>query len=163
MRDVMKIKKDINILIQRHGEKNVFWDREYKWIGMMNWGLPGKMNKKECRLVVLLPENYGNGAPVIDSFLEPGLEVYNPSVKIFQGLDQSKHYFSEYKHNPNDLTFGTAKEWCANGWWWLCLQDRQHTASMSSVLNYLTHVYKFLNEPFKDWSKYFKAYGEGAG
>lgn len=160
MRDVRKIDRDIRYLVGKYGEKSVFWSKNYEWIGITNWILPPNMNKATCRIVVLLPENYGNGAPVVDSFIEPGLNIYNEKIKRLQGLELSKHYFSEYKHNPAKLSFGTVQQWINHNWWWLCLQDKENSLCMYSVINYLSHVFKFLNEPFKDWNRYFKSYGE---
>jgi hypothetical protein len=158
MRDLTKLGQEIRKLEHIYGRDNVFWHKDYEWIGIYQWSLPPNLNRQNTIIVVVLPPHYGNGAPIIDSFIEPGLQAKDNNGNY----NNIAHYFKEYKHNEADLTFGNSRLWSEKGYWWLCLQDLPGRIHTESICSYLNHVYIFFNEPFRDWIRTFNAYKEYA-
>lgn len=155
MRDLRKLRQEIEILEQKYGQKNIGWHKDFEWIGIDGWRLPANINQRHTRIIVVLPQHYGNGAPIVDSFIQPNLMA----LDRYGNYADIGHYFKTYRHNEAGLTFGNTGFWSQKGYWWLCLQDLPGDQRYTeSIRQYLNHVFVFLSEPFRDWNGTFRSY-----
>ena len=149
MRDYHRLAQEIRILEQRFGPEKVFWDRAGRWVMVQDFPLPRTVNRPATNVIVVIPEQYGNGAPLRDAFVDPDLEAYNPRTRRFEPIP---HLFARYPYNVG-LVLGSTEEWYQKRWQYICL----HLGD-GSLLTYLNNLYKYLNEPFRDWGALFASY-----
>jgi|TARA_Y100000031_G_scaffold22696_1_gene23816 hypothetical protein len=156
MKDRGRLNAEIQILIRHFSEARVYWESQGNWVMIKKWLLPSGLTKKKSHVMVLIPGNYGNGDPLRDSFIDPDIKAYNGDKGQYENIP---HYFARYPYTKLKLIMGTKEDWQKKGWQYICLHDTRDTQNRTSILNYLTHLYKFLAEPFRDWRKTFSSYG----
>jgi hypothetical protein len=154
MKDIRRLNAETKLLIQHFGANRVDWDRDYQWVLIRDWSLPPGMNQQSTHVIILIPENYGNGEPLRDCFIDPDLQAINPATKRYE---QVPHYFVKFPYAR--LQVGTKDEWHRKGWRYLCLHQKVASSQRINIMNYLSHLYKFLSEPFRDWEETFASYG----
>ena len=155
MRDIRRLSAELKLLIQQFGSHRVEWERDCKWVMIRDWELPPGLNQYISHVVILIPENYGNGEPLRDCFIDPNLRATNPKTGNHEEIP---HYFVKYPYAQ--LQLGTKDEWHRKGWRYLCLHQKVTSNQRINIFNYLSHLYKFLAEPFRDWGGIFASYGE---
>jgi hypothetical protein len=154
VRDNTRINREIRQLITEFGSERVFWPRDLSWAMVKNWPLPSGMNRAASNVIVLIPEHYGNGATLRDAFIDPDLKATDPATGQYKEIP---HYFAQYPYAT--LSLGTREDWKSKNWRYICLHEKRGD---STLLTYLVHLYKFLSEPFRDWSRTFGSYGRPA-
>ncbi|MBN2034239.1 MAG: hypothetical protein JW836_13265 [Deltaproteobacteria bacterium] len=154
MRDFTRIKREIQHLVSQFGAERVFWPRDLSWVMIKNWSLPDGMNRKASNVIVLIPDHYGNGATLRDAFIDPDLKALEPSTGQYLEIP---HYYIKYPYAS--LSLGTGEEWQAKNWRYICLHEK---SGDSNLLSYLIHLYKFLSDPFRNWSQTFASYRRGS-
>jgi len=153
MRDHARLNAEIGLLKQHFGEDRVYWDSQGQWVMIKELPLPERLSQRASDVIVLIPENYGNGSPLRDAFIDPDIRAYNTKKKQYEEIP---HYFSKYPYAK--LTLGNKEEWQQKGWQYICLHQKNGSGNHISIMNYLTDLYKFLAEPFRDWEKTFSSY-----
>jgi hypothetical protein len=149
MRDYHRLYQEIEVLDQRFGKDKVFWDSQGTWVMVHDFPLPRGANQSTTHVIIIIPENYGNGQPIRDAFVDPGLLVRNPKTGRMENIP---HYFALYPYNI-PLLLGDKEEWQRQKWQYICLHG-------GSLMIYLNNLYKFFTEPFLDWKALFASYGE---
>ncbi|KAB2890144.1 MAG: hypothetical protein F9K32_09875 [Desulfobulbaceae bacterium] len=62
MKDISTLRREIIYLEQKDGKENIHWDsRRFEWLAILNYLLPPRLNRRQTRIILLLPEGYGNG------------------------------------------------------------------------------------------------------
>lgn len=154
MRDHARLNAEIGLLKQHFGEDRVYWDSQGRWVMIKEWPLPDGLSKKKSHVIVLIPEKYGNGDPLRDAFIDPDIKAYKPQEKQYEKIP---HYFAKYPYAK--LILGSKDKWQQKGWQYICLHQKNGARNRASIMNYLTDLYKFLAEPFRDWEEIFSSYG----
>jgi len=150
MRDYQRLTQEIRILERRFGRNKVFWDSLDRWVMVEDFPLPPGLNRRRTNVIVVIPENYGNGDFLRDLFVDPDLQAYNRSTGRYECIP---HYHVLYPYEAKALSLGLPEDWQKKGWQYLCL----HLYG-GSLQTYLNTLYKFLNEPFRDWQALFDSY-----
>ncbi len=150
MRDYHRLEKEIRMLEERFGPEKVFYDSAGRWVMVQDFPLPPGLTQPTTNVIIVIPEYYGNGEPLRDAFIDPDLRAYNPRSGRYEAIP---HYFARYPYDIQ-LVLGTREEWQRQRWQYICLHLRQGT-----LMAYLINLYKFLNEPFRDWRALFGSYG----
>jgi len=150
VRDTARINREIMELNREFGNDRVFWPRSLQWAFVKDWPLPRGLTKAATNVIIIIPENYGNGGVLRDSFIDPDLKALNPATDDYQEIP---HYYKIYPYQQ--LSLGTKEEWAEKRWRYICLHEQN---MHFSIMRYLIHLYKFLAEPFKDWKGLFNSY-----
>jgi hypothetical protein len=148
MRDYHRLSDEIHILMQRFGTDKVFWHSDGTWVMVHDFPMPRGVNQSTSHVIILIPENYGNGQPIRDAFVDPGLLVRNPKSGRMENIP---HYFAKYPYSI-PLSLGDQEEWQRQKWQYICLHG-------GLIMPYLDNLYSFMNEPFLDWKALFASYG----
>ncbi|OPX19509.1 MAG: hypothetical protein BZ151_08870 [Desulfobacca sp. 4484_104] len=155
MRDYHRLYEEIQVLEKKFGAQRVFWDEQGNWVMVRDLPLPPGLNKQSTNVIVIIPEHYGNGAPLRDAFIDPDLRVRAPKTGKFVEIP---HYFQEFPYEQPPIE--TKEDWACKKWRYICLHQPTDRWPQGSILNYLSNVYKFLAEPFRDWQATFSSYKE---
>lgn len=144
MKDLRRVQYEIGLLEKCYGPDMVYWDQNYKWVYVDNYILPAhKFNVKECKILVLVPDHYGNGANYRDFFMPQGIRTLKDG-----SWTALPHYFEQYPYKTlNDSFVGELQ---GQGWCYQCLHASGWKPN-HNILLYLDQVYTFLCEPFRNW------------
>jgi len=153
MIDIRRMNAEIRMLQDRFGSERIVWPRDYRWVLVKGFRLPAGLSKEATNVVVLIPDQYGNGASLRDAFLDPDLKAYNRETRQFESMP---HYFKQYPYAKLDL--GSKEEWARKFWQYICIHKKNVEARGAGILTYLDSVYAFLTDPFKDWGDTFASY-----
>jgi hypothetical protein len=153
MIDIRRMNAEIRMLQDRLGRDRIVWPRDYKWVYINGFRLPSGFKKDVTNAVVLIPDQYGNGAALRDAFLDPDLKAYNRSTGRYEAMP---HYFKEYPYAKLDL--GSKAEWARKRWQYICIHMEKGKAKGTGILTYLDSLYAFLTDPFRDWGDTFASY-----
>jgi hypothetical protein len=141
MRDFHRLYKEIRFLEQRFGANKVFWPSDGTWVMVHDFPMPRGVNQATSHLIILIPKNYGNGQPIMDAFVDPGLLFHNPKSERMEPIS---HDLGNNPHNI-PLLLGDKEERQRQQWQYICLYSKT-----GSILTFLNGLYIFLNEPFRD-------------
>ena len=155
MIDIRRMNAEIRMLQDQFGSDRVVWPRNYRWVLVKGFRLPPGLTKAATNVVVLIPDQYGNGAPLRDAFLDPELKAYNRESRQFESMP---HYFKQYPYAKLDL--GSREEWARKLWQYICIHKENGKATGAGILTYLDSVYTFLTDPFRDWTGTFDSYNK---
>ncbi len=152
MPDYNRLNIEIRLLVREFGNERVYWHREGEWIMVKDWPLPPNINKRSTNIVVLIPPSFGNGEAIRDAFIDSSIKVFHKTEKKYVPIP---HFHRQFPYAR--LQLGTREEWKNKQWQYICIHDR-NSGSHGSIMNYLIHVYKFLDDPFRNWEGTFSSY-----
>ena len=151
--DIHRMNAEIRMLQNHFGQDSLLWHPDYRWVMVKGFPLPEGLNRTATAIVVLIPEQYGYGAPLRDAFIDPKLTARNPEKGCYEKIP---HYFKEYPYTRIEL--GSKAEWTKKGWQYICIHKKKVAGNGSGILSYLKSVYIFLSNPFHDWEEMFGGY-----
>lgn len=139
LRNIRRIRSEIQVLCRQFGEEAVTWAPDYSWVMIHGVRLPPKYNREATNVLILIPENYGHGQPLQDVFVDPNLRI------IVDGEPKEiPHYFP----NRNGWMASQFPEQYRKKWRYLCLKQEKWDPKRDSLLAYLNQLYTFLSDPF---------------
>lgn len=89
-------------------------------------------------MLIIIPESYGHGEPLKDSFVDPDLKIWHEG----QWKD-IPHYFPQMGSLAQRF-----QEQYGKNWRYMCLHQKQWNPKQDSILSYLNQVYTYLSNPF---------------
>ena len=140
-RNIPRINQELTFLVQSYGDNSVRWAANLEWVVLYGYKLPKGYNRSATDIAVMIPDNYGNGAPLRDCFVDPDLRYLLNGNWVEIG-----HYFDA----PDAYAPPAYKAWRDKNWSYLCLHMEewkpQHT-----FFTYLSLVFTYLSNPFYAW------------
>jgi len=140
-RNVQRVNQELRFLIREYGDDNILWPPSLEWVLVRGYKLPKGYNFAITDMAIMIPDNYGNGAPLRDCFVDPNLRYSKKGEWVRIG-----HYFDA----PDGHAPSSYQDWKKKNWSYLCLHMEewkpQHT-----VFTYMNLAFTYLSNPFYPW------------
>lgn len=108
MRNLKRLKAEIELCEQVYGKDRVFWSSDYNWVQINRIKLPPGFNQKETNLLIIIPDFYQYGVGLEEAYINPGLKMNQGGKWV-----DVPHYFSNrYSH---------FNKYVDKGWCWVCV------------------------------------------
>lgn len=138
-RDVARINRELEGLMQYYGRDGVLWPESLSWVIILNFKMPARWSKPDTKLAVVIPDNYGYGAPLKDCFVDPALRYQHEGT--WEKID---HYFD----TTSGPTFHPGFQ--SKDWRYLCVHLEPWKPGHGFAA-YLKAVFAFLSNPKHPW------------
>ena len=138
-KNVARINRELHYLLSEYGEARVYWPPAHQWVMIQDFPLPRGWSPSKTDIVILIPDNYGNGAPLRDCFVDADLRFRHNGK-----WQKIGHYFD----TPGGYTVDS--EFRDIGWRYLCLH-MQDWRPEYTFFSYLKVIRVYLSNPYHSW------------
>ncbi|NLN93129.1 MAG: hypothetical protein GX130_07480 [Candidatus Hydrogenedens sp.] len=139
-KDYRRLNVEIKALERAYGSGRVLWPKMMDWVVIRGYSVPKGYNKRHIDLAIMIPGNYGYGAPIRDCFIDADLEYGEP------GHGKTIDHYFPYGYIPGEKY----RDWANENWAYLCLHMTEWKDSYS-IYTYMKLVRTFLSHPEYDW------------
>ena len=156
-RDIRRLTIGIKFAEKKYGATNIEWAKDISWIRIHDFKLPENFRQKYTNMLILVPENYGYGGCLKDTFINADLELLDRQGKSYTSFDSKVDpIFHGYREFPySSMTSEQKNIFSGRNWFYLCLHDLDADGSLTS---YLEKVQMYLGNPYKDWKSISTVY-----
>ncbi len=138
-RNVSRVNLELGILVATYRKEFVDWLPNLDFVHVHNFKLPAGYNTEATNVLIAVPDNYGNGTPLRECYVDPNLRYWSEGQWV-----EIPHYFDRPE------TYAPRRELLEMNWRYLCLHMVQWPPT-SNFTTFLKAIYTFLSNPLYPW------------
>jgi len=124
-------------LLESVAPGKVDWTEDLKFVRIRDYRLPAGYHPGTTNVLIVVPENYGFGVPLRESYIDPNIRLMKDGEWV-----EIPHYFD------SDKTFSRTKRARLKGWRYMCVEFNRWNPG-DTFLTYLDGLRLFLSDPYR--------------